>query len=228
MCMPYDCKIDISDKLKEVYMHIHAVAEANGRLGQDVQLVAASKTVNAACIQQAIDAGQMIFGENRVQEAKSKWPALREKNPEVELHLIGPLQSNKARDAVRLFDVIQSIDRSSLARKVAGAIEKEGRSPRVLIQVNTGKEPQKGGALPEEVEALIREVRDDLHLNLVGLMCIPPVGLDTTQDFQLLKSIAEKHNLQVLSMGMSDDYEAAIRYGATHVRVGRAIFGARM
>ena len=207
-----------------------AIADAarrNGRAPEAVTLVAASKTVEPERLQRAIDLGQTVFGENRVQEGKQKWPALREANPNVKLHLVGPLQSNKARDAVALFDVIQSVDRPSVARAIAKESDKQGRRPAVYIQVNTGREPQKSGIMPEDTASLIAACRDEYGLDVVGLMCIPPVEIDPSADFTLLREIATGEGIAGLSMGMSGDYVQAIEHGATHVRVGSALFGAR-
>jgi pyridoxal phosphate enzyme (YggS family) len=168
-----------------------------------------------------------VFGENYVQESKAKWPALRERFPDVELHLVGPLQSNKAREAVELFDVIHGLDRLSLAAALAKEIDRTGRTPKLLIQVNTGDEPQKGGVVPDQVDTLLSECRDTHGLAINGLMCIPPAEDPPSAHFALLADIAARHNLPILSMGMSADYPAAIQMGATHVRVGTAIFGAR-
>ena len=172
-------------------------------------------------------AGQRVFGENYVQEARGKWPALRERYPGVELHLIGPLQSNKAKDAVQIFDVIQSLDRPSLAAALAKETERLGNAPRLMVQVNTGEEPQKGGVIPSEVDAFLDECRTRHRLLIEGLMCIPPFEDPPSPHFALLNKIARRNGLKAMSMGMSADFEAAIQLGATHVRVGSAIFGAR-
>jgi pyridoxal phosphate enzyme (YggS family) len=214
-------------RLAEVRRRIAAAAEAAGRKPDAVRLVAVSKTFEAPDIMPVIEAGQRLFGENRVQEAKRKWPALRERTPGITLHLIGPLQTNKAAEAVALFDAIQSVDRPKLAHALAKEIEKQGRRPDVFIQVNTGAEPQKAGILPGEADGFIALCRDTLHLPVAGLMCIPPVEEDPTAHFRLLAGIAARNGVAGLSMGMSGDYEAAIACGATHVRVGSAIFGAR-
>jgi hypothetical protein len=172
-------------------------------------------------------AGQRVFGENRVQEATAKWPVLKAKYPSAELHLIGPLQTNKARDAVRLFDVIETLDRPKLAHALKAASEKEGRVPRLLIEINAGGEAQKSGVAPSEADALIALARGELGLLVEGLMCIPPQGEDPGPHFRLLREIAARNALGLLSMGMSADFGAAIAAGATHVRIGSAIFGAR-
>ena len=190
-------------------------------------LVAVSKTFPAEAIEPALVAGQRVFGENYVQEAKEKWPALRERHPGVELHMIGPLQSNKARDAVQLFDVIESLDRTSLAKELAKEMARLGRRPALLVQVNTGAEPQKGGVLPEKVDAFLAECRDQHGLTISGLMAIPPADEPPAPHFALLTTIARRNGLAIVSMGMSADYGQAIAMGATHVRVGSAIFGTR-
>lgn len=206
------------------------IARAAGDAERDpatVALVAVSKTVPAEGILPALEAGQRLFGENYVQEAKAKWPALRERFPDVELHLVGPLQSNKAREAVELFDVIHGLDRLSLAAALAKEIARAGRAPKILVQVNTGDEAQKGGVSPAQVDALLTACRDTHGLAVGGLMCIPPAEDPPSAHFALLARIAARHALPILSMGMSADYPAAIQMGATHVRVGTAIFGAR-
>ena len=206
------------------------IAEAARRARRDpgaVKLIAVSKTVPELAIEEAIACGQRRFGENRVQEAKAKWPALRERHPDVELHLIGPLQSNKVRDAVELFDVIHSVDRPKIASALAEEMKRTGKRPRLLVQVNTGEEPQKSGVLPSEADAFVSLCRDALRLPIEGLMCIPPLDEEPAMHFALLAKIARRLGLQELSMGMSGDFEKAIAFGATYVRVGTAIFGAR-
>ncbi len=198
-----------------------------GRPAGSVALIAVSKTIPADGIRPALQAGQRLFGENYVQESAAKWPGLREAWPDTELHLIGPLQSNKARDAVALFDAIHTLDRPSLAKELAQEIDRQGRRPRLLIQVNTGAEPQKGGVLPDEADAFIGRCRSDHGLQIDGLMCIPPAADLPSPHFAFLGRIAARNGLPSLSMGMSADYEPAIQLGATHVRVGSAIFGAR-
>ncbi|HEX2136887.1 MAG TPA: YggS family pyridoxal phosphate-dependent enzyme [Microvirga sp.] len=212
---------------KEVRAAIARAARDSGRDPQDVTLVAVSKTFPAETVEPVLGAGQRAFGENYVQEARAKWPALRERYPGVELHLIGPLQSNKARDAVALFDVIHTLDRPSLAEALAKEIARAGRSPRLLVQVNTGEEPQKGGVAPGEADAFLAACRERYALTIAGLMCIPPAADPPSPHFALLAAIARRNALKVLSMGMSADFEAAIQLGATHVRVGSAIFGER-
>ncbi|GBU17470.1 MULTISPECIES: YggS family pyridoxal phosphate-dependent enzyme [Methylobacterium] len=218
---------DVAAGLAEVREGIVQAARDNGRDPAGVHLVAISKTVPAEGILPALEAGQRLFGENYVQETAAKWPALRERYPDAELHLVGPLQSNKAREAVALFDVIHSLDRLSLAAALAREIERAGRAPKLLIQVNTGEEPQKGGVVPGQLDTLLAECRDTHGLAIHGLMCIPPAEDPPSAHFALLARAAERHNLPILSMGMSADYGAAIQMGATHVRVGTAIFGAR-
>lgn len=202
-----------------------AEAEA-GRPSGSVTLVAVSKTVPAEGLAAALAAGQRVFGENRVQEAKAKWPAKRADHPDLELHLIGPLQTNKAGDAVGLFDCIESLDRPKLAKALASEMRRQGRVLDVYVQVNTGDEAQKAGIAPAEADRLIGQARD-LGLKVEGLMCIPPLEDDPAPHFALLAEIARRNGLAKLSMGMSGDYEAAIAAGATHVRIGTAIFGAR-
>jgi pyridoxal phosphate enzyme (YggS family) len=192
-----------------------------------VTLIAVSKTMPAEVILPALEAGQRVFGENYVQEAKAKWPGLRERFPDVQVHMIGPLQSNKAREAVELFDAIHSLDRESLAKELAREIARTGKAPTLFVQVNTGDEPQKGGVSPSEVDAFLEVCRVRHGLVIAGLMCIPPADQPPSPHFGLLAKIAARHGLRSLSMGMSADFEAAIQLGATHVRVGSAIFGAR-
>ncbi|GJE56534.1 MULTISPECIES: YggS family pyridoxal phosphate-dependent enzyme [Methylobacterium] len=218
---------DVAAGLAEVRALIARAAEDSERDPQDIHLVAISKTAPAEVILPALEAGQRLFGENYVQEAKAKWPALRERFPDVELHFVGPLQSNKAREAVELFDVIHSLDRLSLAAAISKESERVGRQPRLLIQVNTGGEEQKAGVAPDAVDTLLAECRDTHGLVVQGLMCIPPFDEPPSPHFALLARIADKHRLPILSMGMSADYPAAIQMGATHIRVGTAIFGAR-
>ncbi len=218
---------DVAAGLAEVRANIARAARDFERAPDDVRLIAISKTVPEEGILPALEAGQRLFGENYVQEAKAKWPALKERYPDVELHCVGPLQSNKAREAVQLFDVIHSLDRLSLAAALAKEIKREGRSPKLLIQVNTGDESQKAGIAPDQLGTLLSECRDKHGLTISGLMCIPPFDDPPSPHFALLAKLAEEHDLPILSMGMSADYEAAIQMGATHVRVGTAIFGAR-
>jgi pyridoxal phosphate enzyme (YggS family) len=207
---------------------VAGAAEIAGRRADAVTLIAVSKFQPEGRIRAALDLGQLHFGENRVQEAEGRWPALRPLYPGLALHFIGHLQSNKAAEAVALFDVIHAIDRPKLAKAVAEAMAKSGRRPACLVQVNTGEETQKGGVLPAAADALIEECRTRWRLPLVGLMCIPPEDDAPAPHFALLAAIAKRHGLAQLSMGMSADFETAIRLGATHVRVGTAIFGARV
>jgi pyridoxal phosphate enzyme (YggS family) len=192
-----------------------------------VTLVAISKTFGAEAIEPVAAAGQRVFGENRVQEAKAKWPALKERYPGIELHLVGPLQSNKAKEAVALFDAIHSVDRPSLAEALAKEIGKQGRAPTLFVEVNTGAEPQKAGVLPEATDGFIKTCRADYGLIIAGLMCIPPADEPPAPHFALTAKIAQRNGLALLSMGMSADFPVAIAFGATHVRVGTAIFGGR-
>lgn len=216
-----------AERLKAVADSIARTAREEGRDPASVTLIAVSKTFPVEAVEPVLAAGHRVFGENRVQEAKAKWPALRERCPDVELHLIGPLQSNKARDAVTLFDVIHSLDRPSLAEALVREMERTGRRPRLFVQVNTGEEPQKAGVAPAEADAFIAQCRDRWKLPVVGLMCIPPVDEPPSPHFALLAKIAARNGLSCLSMGMSADFEQAVMLGATHVRVGSAIFGAR-
>ena len=216
-----------ADRLAEVRQHIAAAARAAGRDPAAVTLVAVSKTHGADRVRELLEVGQRVFGENRVQEAEEKFPALRAAYPDLALHLIGPLQTNKAREAVALFDVIQSVDRERLAATLAKEMTRAGRRPDCYIQVNTGEEPQKAGVLPAELDAFIASCRDTHKLPIVGLMCIPPVDEEPALHFGLLAKMAARNGLARISMGMSADYETAIRLGATHVRVGTALFGHR-
>jgi pyridoxal phosphate enzyme (YggS family) len=216
-----------ADRLAEVRQHIAAAARAAGRDPASVTLVAVSKTHGADRVRELLDAGQRVFGENRVQEAEEKFPALKAAYPDLALHLIGPLQTNKAREAVALFDVIQSVDRERLAATLAKEMTRTGRRPDCYIQVNTGEEPQKAGVLPAELDAFVASCRDTHKLPIAGLMCIPPVDEEPALHFGLLAKMAARNGLARISMGMSADYETAIRLGATHVRVGTALFGHR-
>ncbi|GAB4070187.1 YggS family pyridoxal phosphate-dependent enzyme [Ancylobacter sonchi] len=214
--------------LAEVRAAIARACRDAGRPEDAARLVAVSKTFDADAIRPALEAGQRRFGENRVQEAKAKWPELKAEYPDVELHLIGPLQSNKVREALALFDVIHTLDRPSLAKELAKEIPRSGRpAPRLLVQINTGEEPQKAGVAPLEADGFLKACRDEYGLAVEGLMCIPPAGEPAAPHFALLATIARRNGLSVLSMGMSGDYETAVALGATHVRVGSAIFGAR-
>ncbi len=217
---------DIAANLAAINQRLaRALAEA-GRTRAPV-IVAASKMQGEEALRRAIAAGLTVFGENRVQEARAKWPAIRAAYPAVELRLIGPLQSNKAAEAVALFDVIETVDRPKIARALAEEIERQGRRPRLLVQVNTGAEPQKAGVLPEETDAFLTACRKDYGLAVEGLMCIPPADDPPAPHFALLAKIARASGLPVLSMGMSGDFELAAQLGATHLRIGTALFGAR-
>jgi pyridoxal phosphate enzyme (YggS family) len=222
-----DLQAGLAARLAAVKDRIAAAARAVGRDAGAITLVAVSKTHDAALVSAAIAAGQRIFGENRVQEAQAKYPALKAAHPDLVLHLIGPLQTNKVKDAVALFDVIESVDRPKLADALAREMERTGRRPRCFVQVNTGEEPQKAGVLPAAADAFIAECRERWRLPVEGLMCIPPFDQEPSPHFALLREMARRHRLTELSMGMSADYEIAIRLGATHVRVGTAIFGER-
>jgi hypothetical protein len=210
-----------------VMRRIEAAAKAAGRDPASVRLVAITKTYGAEAIAPVLEAGHRSFGENRVQEAHAKWPALRARHPGIELHLVGALQSNKAREAVELFDAIHSIDREKIAAAVAHEMARQGKSLQLFIQVNTGEEPQKAGVAPGATERLLRACRDDLGLAIAGLMCIPPHDEEPGVHFAFLAKLAAELGLTALSMGMSADFETAIAFGATHVRVGSEIFGAR-
>jgi pyridoxal phosphate enzyme (YggS family) len=218
--------LDPSSRLAAVRADIAAACRAASREPSAVTLVAVSKTFSPEAIMPVIAAGQRVFGENRVQEAKAKWPALRERLP-VELHLIGPLQSNKAREAVALFDAIHSLDRASLAEALAKEFDRQDRRPVLLVEINTGGEPQKAGVLPEAADDFLRDCRNIYGLPVAGLMCLPPVEEPPAPHFALAAKIAARNGLQLLSMGMSADFARAIAFGATHVRVGTAIFGGR-
>jgi pyridoxal phosphate enzyme (YggS family) len=217
----------IAANLAAVRERIAAAARTADRAPESVTLVAVSKTHSAASVRVALMAGHRVFGENRVQEAQGKYPQLREEFPDLALHLIGPLQTNKVRDAVALFDVIESVDRPRLAQALGREMEHSGRRPPCLIEVNTGEEPQKAGIMPADADAFVLECREQLGLPIIGLMCVPPLDEEPAPHFALLREIARRNGLEILSMGMSADFEKAIRFGATHVRVGTAIFGAR-
>jgi pyridoxal phosphate enzyme (YggS family) len=214
-------------RLKRVRDEIVSAANAVKRSPADVELIAVSKTFDGEAIKPVLAAGQRVFGENRVQEAERKWPALKAEFPDVELHLIGPLQSNKAKEAVTLFDVIHTIDREKIARAIADEIAKQQRTLKLFVQVNTGEEPQKAGIMPREAKAFVALCRTELKLPIIGLMCIPPVDEEPAVHFAFLAKLARETDLHCLSMGMSSDFDAAIAFGATHVRVGSAIFGNR-
>ncbi|MCX2724830.1 YggS family pyridoxal phosphate-dependent enzyme [Roseibium salinum] len=216
-----------ADRLSEVKADIRSAEAEYGRADGSVSLIAVSKTFEAADIRPVLNAGHRIFGENKVQEAMGKWPGLREDYDGIELHLIGPLQSNKAKEAVATFDVIHTVDRPKIARALKAEMDKQGRDLACFIQVNTGEEPQKAGIAPGDVDAFVEDCRGEVGLNIVGLMCIPPIDEAPGAHFALLEKIARRNGLSGLSMGMSSDYGIAIGFGATHVRVGSAIFGAR-
>jgi pyridoxal phosphate enzyme (YggS family) len=219
--------LGVPQRLRLVQEEIALATAAADRDPDSVKLVAVTKTVPPAVIEQAIEAGQRIFGENRVQEAHAKWPALKKNRPGIELHLIGPLQSNKVREAVALFDCVETVDRPKLARALAGEISRTGRRPRLFVQVNTGEEPQKAGVLPADADDFVSFCRADLSLSIEGLMCIPPVTEEPAMHFALLAKIAARLGIRDLSMGMSEDFARAIQFGATYVRIGTAIFGTR-
>jgi hypothetical protein len=216
-----------ADALARVQAEIaKACAEAK-RDPASVTLIAVSKTFDTGAIEPVIAAGQRVFGENRVQEAKTKWPALKAAHPGLELHLIGTLQSNKAKEAVALFDAIHAVDRASVAEALAKEISKQGRRPQLFVEINTGEEAQKGGVVPGEADAFIKACRETYGLEIAGLMCIPPFEEAPAPHFALTAKIAARNDLKLLSMGMSADFATAVAFGATHVRVGTAIFGSR-
>jgi pyridoxal phosphate enzyme (YggS family) len=218
---------DAALRLKQIEDEMARAAREVGRAPEDVRLVAVSKTFGVEEIEPMIAAGQRLFGENRVQEAKAKWPALRARYPDIELHLIGPLQSNKAAEAVALFDCIETIDREKIARAVKAEMASQGKRLRLLVQVNIGDEPQKAGVVSRETSDFVAFCRSELGLDIAGLMCIPPVDADPRPYFLRLQQLAAQLGLKELSMGMSGDFAEAIRCGATSVRVGSALFGAR-
>ena len=213
--------------IQEIKTRIHKAATEAGRNPDDISLIAVSKVQPNARVQAVLETGHKTFGENRVQEALGKWLDFQQTFGELDLHLIGPLQTNKARQAVELFGTVHSVDRPKLATTLARLAQERGASPNIFIQVNTGEEPQKAGILPAETDAFVAECRA-LDLTLKGFMCIPPVEEEASLHFALLSKMAERNGLAGLSMGMSDDFEKAIQFGATHIRVGSAIFGARM
>ncbi|WP_108818604.1 YggS family pyridoxal phosphate-dependent enzyme [Pseudovibrio sp. Alg231-02] len=214
-------------RLKEVKENIGKAETDVERPNGSVTLIAVSKTFEASDIKPVLEAGQRVFGENRVQEAMGKWPGLREEFEGVELHLIGPLQSNKAKEAIQTFDVIHTVDRDKIAKALKVEMDKQGKAPKLFIQVNTGEEDQKAGIPPKDADAFIAKCRDEYGLEIEGLMCIPPVDEAPGMHFALLEKIAKRNGLEKLSMGMSSDYPIAVQHGATHVRVGSAVFGAR-
>jgi hypothetical protein len=216
-----------ASRLQIIRAEIRKAALGNGREPAAVTLVAISKTFGVETILPVIEAGHRVFGENRVQEAKEKWPALKQRFPDIELHLVGPLQSNKTREAVALFDAVHTVDRPKIAAALADEMARAGRKLKLFVEVNTGAEPQKAGVLPENADAFIAECRNAYQLSIAGLMCIPPLDEAPALHFALLAKIAKRNDLAALSMGMSADFVSAIAFGATHVRVGSAIFGAR-
>lgn len=218
---------DAPSRLAEVKARIAAAESEARRPAGAVTLVAVSKTFEAAAVRPVLAAGQRVFGENRVQEAQGKWPALRDEFSGIELHLIGPLQSNKAREAVALFDVIETVDRDKIATELAREMKKQGRAPKLYVQVNIGSEPQKAGIEPAEAVAFVARCRETHGLVVEGLMCIPPADENPGPHFALLEKLAGQAGVEKLSMGMSGDYETAVAFGATSVRVGSAIFGHR-
>ncbi len=218
---------DPASNLAAVRADIAKAATAAGRDAADVHLIAVSKFHEADTILPVLHAGHRLFGENRVQEAETKWPPLREQFADITLHLIGPLQSNKVKNAVAVFDVIETVDRAKIARALAGEFERTGRSLPCYVQVNTGEEPQKAGVAPGDVDAFVKDCRENLGLDIRGLMCIPPADVEPAPYFALLAKLAREVGLTGLSMGMSSDYPTAVTIGATHIRVGSALFDAR-
>ncbi|WP_028747236.1 YggS family pyridoxal phosphate-dependent enzyme [Rhizobium mesoamericanum] len=217
----------LEERLNDVRSRISAAEQQGGRPKGSVQLVAVSKTFDADAIRPALQAGQRVFGENRIQESQGKWPELKSETSGIELHLIGPLQSNKVAEAVALFDVIETVDREKIARALADEMKRKAKTPRLYVQVNTGLEPQKAGIAPDDTAEFVAFCRDQLGLAIEGLMCIPPVEENPGPHFALLARLAKACGVEKLSMGMSGDYETAIAFGATSVRVGSAIFGTR-
>jgi len=220
-------RLSPAERLADVRRRIAQACLEAGRDAGAVTLVAVSKTFEAGAIAPVLAAGQRVFGENRVQEARAKWPPLTAQYPDIDLHLIGPLQSNKAKEAVALFGAIHAVDRPSLCAALAKEIDRQGRHPRLFVEINTGAEPQKAGILPEGADAFLRDCRETYGLGIEGLMCIPPLDEPPAPHFALTAKIAARNGLALLSMGMSADFATAIRFGATHVRVGSAIFGQR-
>ena len=227
MAAEADEAIDIAANLAGVEARVAAAARDANRAADSVTVVAITKLHGADRIAAALRAGHRVFGENRVQEAAAKWPPLKSDYADVRLHLVGPLQSNKARQAVALFDVIETLDRPKLARALAAEMARSGRRVACFVQVNTGEEPQKAGAMPADADAFIAACGEEFGLAVEGLMCIPPIDEEPSLHFALLADIARRHGIAKLSMGMTADYEIAVRFGATHVRIGTAIFGER-
>ncbi|MEM7043478.1 MAG: YggS family pyridoxal phosphate-dependent enzyme [Pseudomonadota bacterium] len=223
-----ETEASVCDHLAQVQAQIDVAAKVAGRSPGDITLVAVSKAQPEERVLAALDAGHRVFGENYVQPAQTRWPALKQRYPDIRLHMIGAIQSRKAKDAVSLFDVIETVDREKLARALAKEMVALDRRPDCLVQVNTGEEPQKAGIHPGDADAFIRLCRDELSLPVKGLMCVPPVDDEPAMHFALLAKIAGRNDLQILSMGMSADFEVGVQFGATHVRVGSAIFGARL
>jgi len=221
-------RIGVAENLAAVHARIADAAALAERDPDDITLVAISKTQSEERVRAALEAGHRVFGENRIQEAETRWTALRGDYPDVTLHFVGHLQSNKAAEVVALCDIIESVDRPKLARALAREMERQSRRPRCFIQVNTGEEPQKGGVVPAEAAALLALCREELAIDVMGLMCIPPADQEPAPHFAMLVTMAREFGLAALSMGMSADFETAVRLGATHVRVGTAIFGPRL
>lgn len=219
--------VDPGANLAKIRSNIAEALQEAKTPDRKVEIVAVSKKHLSATVEKALQAGHRVFGENRVQEAMAKWPAFRDTYSNITLHLIGPLQSNKAGDAVAFFDVIETIDRPKIAKAIASEIEKQGRQPRLLVQVNTGEEPQKAGIVPGETDAFVELCQKEFGLPIEGLMCIPPASEPPAPHFALLKKLADRNGLRTLSMGMSHDYEIGVQLGATHVRVGSGVFGPR-
>ena len=217
----------VAERVRAVRARIRAAAAAAGREPGPITLVAVGKAQPEARVVAALEAGERVFGENYVQPAMARWPALRERFPGIELHMIGAVQTNKAKEVVRTFDVVQTLDRDRLARALAAEMDKQGRRLPCFVQVNTGEEPQKAGVLPDETDAFVRRCADEFGLEVCGLMAIPPADEEPSLHFALLAEIAKRTGLPGLSMGMSEDFEIAVRFGATHVRVGSALFGPR-
>lgn len=218
---------EVAEQLALIRQEIRVNALEVGRNPETITLVAASKNQPIGRLEEAIAAGQRVFGENRVSETKDKWPLLRQRHPDLRLHLLGPLQTNKAKEAVRLFDVIESLDRPSLATKLAQEMDKSCRRPVLFVEVNTGEEPQKSGVIPGRLKDFLELCRGEHGLTIEGLMCIPPVNEEVSLHFALLAELGERYGCGGLSMGMSEDYALAVRFGATQVRVGRRLFGQR-
>lgn len=217
----------VNERLNSVREQISQAEKATDRTDGSVQLIAVSKTFEADDIRRVLDEGQRVFGENRVQESQGKWPQLKSEYDDVELHLIGPLQSNKSAEAVALFDVIQTVDREKIAKTIAAEMKSQDRTLKLFVQVNTGEEDQKAGISPKETVSFVNRCRDVYGLHIEGLMCIPPFDENPGPHFALLRKLADEAGVENLSMGMSGDFETAILFGATHVRVGSAIFGCR-